>query len=252
MNIELREKIIALFEYRQLPELITFGGAKFDEGFYEKLINLQYHIYKLDHELESNWMVDSSIIKDRWNKIYDSLTDLDVPLAMHDKFCRHIYKYQKHELDIRKGKLPTRLSMEYFYFYKSCDVKLLRKIIYLNNPGLSKKVKESEWRLFDLVTEINDDIADLQEDSITINGNRFLISLKQFGIEKTRSIFSDFLKEIDLRNSSHTISIGSINLTQWTKKQVEETLKILNSQTNTFKSLDTTLYDRLFIGKVYS
>ena len=252
MDLELREKIIELFEYRQLPELITFGGKAFDQEFYEKLIDLQYHIYKLDHELESNWEVDTRIIKDRWEKIYQSLLALNVPVALHDKYCKHIYKYQKHELDVRQGKLPTRLSMEYFYFYKSCDVKLLRKIIYRNNANLSNTLKESNWRLFDLITEINDDVTDLQEDITTINGNRFLISLKQFGEAETKKIFVKFLKEIEARNRQQIISFGNIDLTNWTKTQVDETLDLLNIQIDNFESLDTSLYNRLFISHLQS
>lgn len=248
----MREKIIALFEYRQLPELIKYGGRELDEVFYEKLINLQFHIYKLDHELERNWKVDPSVIEDRWKQIYEALSDLGIPQKLHDKFCRHIYKYQKHELELRKGKLPTRLSMEYFYFYKSCDVKLLRKIIYIQNPNLAKAIKESDWRLFDLVTEINDDIDDLQEDTQTINGNRFLISLKQFGFEKTKATFTAFINEIDQRNNEQEVSIGSINVSAWTKTQVNETLNLISLQLTTLNTLDTSKYDQIVARKVLS
>lgn len=238
MNQALRNKIITLFEYRKLPELISFGGKVWDEAYYERLIDLQYQIYKLDHELETNWIVDMSIIDERWEKIYESLAALQISESMHDKYCRHIYKYQKHELDIRVSKLPTRLSMEYFYFYKSCDVKLLRKIIYRNNPVLSKTIKESQWRLFDLVTEINDDIEDMQEDLTTINGNRFLISLNQYGKPKTEHIFRKFLEEIAIRNHSESASIGDINLNEWTQIKVSETLALLDVQLSAFDDIE--------------
>ena len=245
MGKDLRKKIIELFEYRQLPELIRFGGQAWNDDYYERLIDLQFHIYKLDHELETHWDVDMSVISQRWEKIYEALEALKIPSNLHDRYCRHIYKYQKHELDIRNKKLPTRLSMEYFYFYKSCDVKLLRKIIYKNNPELSKTIKESQWRLFDLVTEINDDVEDLQEDLSTINGNRFLISLKQFGKDKTKQIFSDFLKDVAARNLNNSISFENINLNKWTATQVSQTLELLEVQVNEFDELDTTLYNRL-------
>ena len=245
MDQGLRNKIIQLFEYRQLPQLIVFGGQKWDESYYEKLINLQFHIYKLDHELETNWEVDQSIIQDRWTKIYEALLELNIPQKWHDTYCRHIYKYQKHELDIRNLKLPTRLSMEYFYFYKSCDVKLLRKIIYKNNPLLSKQIKESEWRLFDLVTEINDDVEDMQEDVTTINGNRFLISLKEHGKSKTQDVFKTFLEQIALRNEKQVLSFDTIDLNEWTSVQVTETLALLDTQVSLFDELDASLYDRL-------
>ncbi len=245
MNIVLRDKITTLFEYRQLPELIGFGKKEWKEEYYEKLIDLQFHIYMLDHELETNWEVDRVIVNDRWKQIYKALEALRIPKNLHDRYCRHIYKYQKHELDLRRLKLPTRLSMEYFYFYKSCDVKLLRKIIYKDNPELTKGIKESQWRLFDLVAEINDDIEDLQEDTATINGNRFLISLKQFGKAKTEKTFKWFLEEIVTRNLKESISFGNINLNEWTRIQVAETINLLEIQIQEFDTIDSSGYDRL-------
>jgi len=249
MEDTLRDKIIALFEYRQLPELIIFGGKTWSESYYEQLIDLQYHIYKLDHELETNWKVDMKIINNRWTEIYKSLDRLGISRKQHDRYCRHIYKYQKHELDIRNQKLPTRLSMEYFYFYKSCDVKLLRKLIYRHNPTLAKEIKESEWRLFDLVTEVNDDVTDLQEDIHTINGNRFLISLKQFGPDRTKSIFADFLQELKLRNDATPLRFKDIDLHAWTDEQIVVTQELLDEQIAAFGGLDTALYDGV-VGKV--
>lgn len=245
MEKELREKILELFEYRQLPDLIKYGGQEWDKDYYEKLIKLQYHIYRLDHELETHWKVDMKIVEHRWQAIYQALSDLGIAHEDHDAYCRHIYKYQKHELDIRKMKLPTRLSMEYFYFYKSCDVKLLRKIIYKNNAKLSRTIKESQWRLFDLVTEINDDVADLQEDISTINGNRFLISLKQFGEKTTADVFGAFLDELTDRNASVDLSFEALNLNKWTQVQIADTKKLLLSQIDKFDDLDTSKYDFL-------
>jgi hypothetical protein len=248
MDKELRKKILDLFEYRELPKLIAYGGQKWDDQFYEDLIQLQYDIYMLDHELETNWDVDMSIINDRWKAIHKDLGVLGVSSSDYDKYSSHIYKYQKHELGIRDGKLPTRLSMEYFYFYKSCDVKLLRKLIYDRNPELTKVIKTSEWRIFDLVTEINDDVVDLQEDTMTINGNRFLISLIQLGNEKTIKIFNDFLDELDVRNRELDVqSIQDVDFVKWTDIQIKETMELVVSQAANVDKLDLSLYER-FLG----
>jgi len=245
MDKELRSKIIELFEYRELPKLIAYGGQKWDEQFYEDLIQLQYDIYKLDHELETNWKVDMSIIEARWKAIHKDLGVLGVSASEYDKYSNHIYKYQKHEIGIRDGKLPTRLSMEYFYFYKSCDVKLLRKLIYDRNPELAKVIRTSEWRTFDLVTEINDDVVDLQEDTTTINGNRFLISLLQFGKEKTVKIFNDFLDEMDVRNKALNVkSIEGVEFVEWTDTQIKETKELVVSQAACVDDLDLGIYER--------
>jgi len=199
MDKELRSKIIALFEYRELPKLIEIGSGTLDKDYYELLIQLQADIYYLDHELETNWHVSTSAIEDRWAAIYQSLTALGVPRDKHDEYCRHIYKYQRHELELRQRRFPMRLSMEYFYFYKSCDVKLLRKLIYDKYPVLQREVKLSDWRVFDLITEVNDDVEDLYEDLDTINGNRFLLSLLQQGPTATAAIYQDYLQELGLR-----------------------------------------------------
>ena len=245
MDKELRHKIIELFEYRELPKLIAYGGQPWDKQFYEDLIQLQYDIYKLDHELETNWDVDMSIIDARWKAIHKDLGVLGVSPSDYDTYSNHIYKYQKHELGIRDGKLPTRLSMEYFYFYKSCDVKLLRKLIYDRNPQLAKAIKTSEWRTFDLVTEINDDVVDLQEDTTTINGNRFLISLLQLGKEETVQIFNDFLDEMDVRNKALDVkSIEGVEFVDWTDTQIRETKELVVSQAACVDGLDLGIYER--------
>ena len=248
MDKELRNKIIELFEYRELPKLIAYGGGAWDDQFYEDLIQLQYDIYMLDYELETNWDVDMSIIDARWKAIHKDLGVLEVAASDYDKYSGHIYKYQKHELGIRDGKLPTRLSMEYFYFYKSCDVKLLRKLIYDRNPLLAKVIKTSEWRIFDLVTEINDDVVDLQEDLTTINGNRFLISLLQLGKEKTVQIYNDFLDELDMRNRQLDVkSIEGVEFLEWTDTQIRGTKELVVSQAALLELLDLSLYER-FMG----
>lgn len=248
MDQDLRNKIIELFEYRELPKLIAYKSETWDDQFYEDLIQLQYDIYMLDHELETNWEVDMSVISDRWVSIHKDLGVLGVPENQYDKYSSHIYKYQKHEIGIREGKLPTRLSMEYFYFYKSCDVKLLRKLIYDRNPELRKVVTPSEWRIFDLVTEINDDVVDLQEDIVTINGNRFLISLLQFGKQKTIDIFTNYLDALDRRNNQLVVdSIEGVEFVKWTDTQIKETKDLVISQANCMDDLNLELYEN-FLG----
>lgn len=226
---EMRSKIIDLFEYRKLPELITLGGGAFDMAFYEKLIKLQYSIYLLDDVLETNWDVDMNLIAQRWAVIYNDLSALGISTELHDKFCSYIYKYQKHELEIRDGKLPTRLSMEYFYFYKSCDVKLLRKIIYKAFPSLNKVCTLSGWRLFDLITEINDDVTDVYEDMETINGNRFLIGSYVNGLQKTKDNFHAYIEELAERNKvQQPLVIGDFDVNQFIEGQLSMTQTLID------------------------
>jgi hypothetical protein len=48
---------------------------------------------------------------------------------------------------------------------------------------------------FDQLGEVLDDLMDVEEDMNAINSNRFLISLVQFGIDKTIQEYSDFINQ---------------------------------------------------------
>ncbi|NNF36502.1 MAG: hypothetical protein HKN68_20540 [Saprospiraceae bacterium] len=189
-------KIQELIEYRRLPELLDIveNDDSIKTQFINELSDLQKAIYHLDHILESEWEIIDSSLEGKWDAIYNALRVLGIEDDKLYDYCKHIYKYQKHELEQRKGKSLLRLSMEYFYFYKSCDVKLLRRIIFDRYSVLRSTFPPSDWRWFDLVTEVNDDIEDLYEDIDTNNGNRFLLSIEQLGKEQAYLIYKEFLR----------------------------------------------------------
>jgi hypothetical protein len=196
---ELRQKISELFSYRMFPWLLSESDKTEEENglFMERLFELQESIYLLDAMLESRWEINDQDKERHWQHIIDQtkpcLTKDLHPLSV----LQHIKKYEKHEIAIRSGHWPVRLSMSYFYFYKSCDVKLLRRLIY-DFAGLEKKLGNlASWRLFDFVTEVNDDITDVFEDLSFYNGNRFLIHLLLYGKKSTEDVFLQFLKKLD-------------------------------------------------------
>lgn len=198
----LNEKIEALFSYRMFPQLYELSGASSQnvEVFHNRLVKLQAAIYYLDAHLETNWEVDFDVINEKWDYIYACLNELKVSGEKAKYYCRQIQKYQTHELNMRAGRWPDRYNLEYFYFFKSCDVKLMRQLIFDEFPKLRPLFLLSEWRLFDLVTEVNDDVEDIFEDLSTINGNRFLIQTLKEGKGKTASIFKSFLDQLETRN----------------------------------------------------
>jgi len=228
MKKQLREKIVELFEYRRLPELIKLGNnGKADVDLLEKLIQLQADIYHLDHTLESNWEADEKKLSEHWKDIHSSLVKLEVKPTELDHYSRHIYKYQKHELELRQKKYPTRLSMEYFYFYKSCDVKLLRKLIYDHYPNLGQHMNLAHWRVFDLITEINDDVEDVFEDLETINGNRFLLTIMLEGKSEAKNVFRRYLSSLEGRLTGYGTVIDKMTADVYrsTKKLLKDRLK---------------------------
>jgi len=207
-EVELRKKIIELFEYRLFPQLLEAGHANdtIQYTFLENLIQLQTKIYYLDAHLEANWQTDLQMLTLHWDNIQNSLGSFNVPADQHRTYLNHIKKYEKHELELRQGKSPLRFDMEYFYFYKSCDVKLLRRLIYEKFLLTPECGRLSDWRFYDLVTEVNDDIEDLFEDLDFINGNRFLISLLYYDKSKSKQIFSDFLDKIEVKAKNKYLS----------------------------------------------
>jgi len=129
----------------------------------------QVSIYWLDDYLENNWEIKKSELSKFWKAIHKDMTDCGIPKSKLAEYSKHIMKYQSHELNLREAKMPTDGSIEYYYYYKSCDVRLMRQIIYDLSEDLDSKSTLADWRYFDLVTEVNDDVEDMFEDLETIN-----------------------------------------------------------------------------------
>lgn len=236
----LDKKIDELFEYRRLPYLIETGGANKKEAktLYAKLKSLQRAIYFLDDYLESNWKCTKSGLSKHW-KVIDSCLNLEfgLPKTKLADYTKHIKTYQKHELQLREYKLPTRLDMEYFYFYKSCDVKLIRRLICDQLPKLNALYPASDWRVFDLITEINDDVEDIFEDMLTINGNRVLISLEDNSISITKRSFSSYIQKLSDANTLRLQKKGKAyqEVYDLSKKMIRETKSLLNKNLKTYQ-----------------
>ncbi|MBK8819081.1 MAG: hypothetical protein IPN49_08320 [Saprospiraceae bacterium] len=236
IDIPLLNKISDLFEYRMFPLLMD----KIDEtsekkhDFYQNLTSLQTSIYHLDAHLEKNWIVDEKIRLEHWHNIITQTKKcLPKDMSPHS-FLTHIHKYEKHELAIRNGKLPTRFKMEYFYFYKSCDVKLLRRLIYLFGNLESRFGSLTLWRDFDFVTEVNDDIEDVFEDMSFYNGNRFLIHLLVHGKKSAEKEFSEFLNnlkdKISIKLNSLKMDSFAYEINSFAFLQCENTLHLLSEK----------------------
>ena len=230
-RLVLLAKIDDLFHYRKLPYLLDLveQDVTKKDALLAKLKNLQVAIYNLDHYLESNWLISHEQLDNCWKFIHDSLEDCGVARPEHEDYLSQIKKYQEHELQLREGKMPGRLRMEYFYFYKSCDVKLLRRIIYNYYPELDSLYPLELWKAFDLITEIDDDIEDVFEDQSTINADRFLIDCVLEGVDFTYSYFRSFLESIEQNHfDGFDLSISShVQLKEWSIKEKQKTIERL-------------------------
>jgi hypothetical protein len=228
----MRNKILSLFEYRKFPQLFEIVGEN-DNEFLEELIDLQLKIYYLDAHLESNWNLDQNVLASCWKDIYNTSLLSSLSKENKIKYCKKILKYQSHEVRLRKQKLPTDFKLEYFYFYKSCDVKLLRRLIYEKYPKLTKSFKITDWRWFDLITEINDDVEDIYEDLDFYNGNAFSIYIIKNGKEYTFKLFNDFI-DYTIEKSSLTLSKNKNHqmVHDWTVENAQLTKELLKERIN--------------------
>jgi hypothetical protein len=238
----LETKIESLFEYRMFDNLYQLSGKEEIDitRFHNMLKSLQSSIYYLDTHLEENWMLNQTVLAQRWTDIYESIATFGITENDCISYCKHIKRYEAHEIQMRHGKMPERYTMEYFYFYKSCDVKLLRRLIFERLLEGKVKFVPSEWRWFDLITEVNDDIEDLFEDLDFINGNRFLLSIITKGKSKTKMEFESFIDFIRSKNKSPQAPTNYLQESIYKRclENIDLTLQLMNENLDKFTEGD--------------
>jgi len=226
-------KIDDLFAYRLLPWLLSLSNIKAPSAFLRKLKALQTKIYLLDHYLETNWNLEEKELAAFWEAIYRNLEAFDLSREEAVQMVKQIERYQSHEISMRDDKSPTRFTIRHFYYYKSCDVKLMRTLIYRADPNLEKIVRKTDWTDFDLITEVNDDITDLQEDMKIYNANRFMFQLIETGKTATGKAFRSFISEIRT-SSQKRFEKNQTDQAQYIKKStqtaIKQTLAMLRAQ----------------------
>jgi hypothetical protein len=236
---ELLQKIYRLFEFRKIPWLLQHSKVKERDVLTQHLVDLQIAIYELDNHLESHWVINPIDLKPYWLNIYQCLAKMNLSLKQQHDWTKEITTYQRRELDLRQQKSPLTHSIEELYYYKSCDVRLMRRLIYRADEDLNKLLKFSEWTEFDLITEVNDDVEDLYEDLTALNGNRFLFSLYELGLEETRRRYEDFLDEKISGSRKRMLASSSVLADQmhiWIQEIAVHTKEFLSSQTEDWQS----------------
>ncbi len=232
------EKIDALFSYRMIPWMLKASEVGKKKKFLKRLRLLQDAIYQLDAHLESHWQITRNDLRPYWIKIFNELEKFGIDRQGCVERSKEILTYQARELGLRDGNVPISEDMDHFYFYKSCDVKLMRRLIYEADPTLEEKISAGSWADFDLITEVNDDIDDIFEDMLIFNASRFLFSVKIYGVKDTRKVYEQFIRKILKRNSNR---LEEENLTQKERKVARQTLK---DGKNTLKLLKKQCKDK--------
>lgn len=149
----------------------------------EAIINFQKLVFTIDHYFEHNKQIDPSLLNSFWRQSEKFLDYLDMPRELQETLLQDIKDYAGIEAGIRTGKKLADYEIRFFYFKKSCDVRMQRHIIrYITGqPALSSEPEI----IRDILEEIEDDVDDIKEDKSTpFNGNRLLEILSSGNIEK--------------------------------------------------------------------
>lgn len=229
---QIREKIRELFSFRKLTDLLGEAGLDKSLLLTESLEALQLSIYRLDAYLESTWELDPQEITNLWEGIYGCLREMHFTPKQINRMVGEIRRYERIERKCRKDQWPTSVPFTKFYTTKSCDVRLIRHLIYKAAPSLAHMWKERAWRYYDQITEVHDDIADLFEDLPTYNANRFLVSWLREGQKKTGKQYRKRLERIVRKANTyfkkHPQASRHAELYAWTLEGAEETLQLLS------------------------
>jgi len=232
----MEKRVEDLFRSRRIHELIHDASPSGNTDLNLQLRNLQKSIYQLDHYLETTWSLKKGELNGYWRNIMQNLTPFEPDKSLREALVSQIHKYESYEIDLRTGRLPIRLSFRYWYYYKSCDVKLIRKLLYQTDPQLEEQIRQQDWLYFDLISEIEDDVHDLFEDCRTFNCNRFLISIWKKGSQRTRDDYFAYLEKLDSKFQDHVVARGGSfkvkGLFRSVSQQIRTTRKQIDKQLN--------------------
>ena len=233
----IKTKIQDLFAYRHLTDLFAQCGLRQGHPFLTALYKLQFQIYQLDAYLESNWNLEPEELERYWVAIREACKPFHFSEEKMHQLLKEIRNYERIESNCRKKIWPTEISFAQFYTTKSCDVRLIRHLLYAAYPELNQFCPERSWSYYDLITEINDDIADLYEDLETFNANRFLISILRKGHQRTHKSYSKFISQVAHEGNiifKQNYQTGeNAQVFDWTSDRVVETMALLDKTTAT-------------------
>lgn len=225
-------KVNELFDYRMIPTMVKSCGLDGTKAL-EELKELQYHIFILDQYLEQNWVIDKRELNEKWKVIEKHIAHFN-PISSTKKLMRQLRIYEGHEIDLRGGMHPEKIDIRYFYYYKSCDVKLMRKLILERamQNGLSSTFAPIDWVIYDWVTEVNDDVTDLEEDRLTNNCNRLLYALRALSEEGVVTEYVNFLSYLEQKSRvilKHSKATMKQEIWQHTCSELSNTRSLLGA-----------------------
>jgi len=189
-------KILDLFRHRHIDWLWAHSARAGDRAGYATLMRIQSAIYDLDAYLESNWRLSRQRLERYWQALQDELAALVPDPDDQYRLLEDIRQYQAQELMTRSGGDVSLIPLDDFYYYKTCDVRLIRELILRSDPPLREAIPASCWLAFDRITELEDDIEDQSEDQGTYNVNRYLAAVRSLGASPAAMAYRAYADEL--------------------------------------------------------
>lgn len=207
-----------LLNFRKIPYYAKLCGLN-ERKRLDAMIrihSLQEAIYDLDSYGEKNWFIDRIRINEIWEKIDEEIDDFDIRRSSIRYAIEDLKKYQEIEIHLRERQFPLDVPLLEFYKTKTCDIRLERAIIeQMSQSGISRLLNEA-WLLFDIISEVQDDLEDYWEDLGSYNFNRIQTEVYFYGVSHT------FEKYIGLIKTVEQLSYGLER-----KARTEEELKVI-------------------------
>ena len=187
-----------LIQDRHIPLFVKYHKllVKQEHLLLKFLLRLQKLVYKLDEYGERNWQLDSNVIKTKWNNIVRCIVANNFSQQEAESLLQMMNTYMHVEINMRSNKLPTRMSIGDYYELKICDVQLQREIIRKRASFNFNKEYYRLWQLIDIISEVTDDIDDLEEDSFDFNCNRMIISKHFRGTPIIKNDYATYISSI--------------------------------------------------------
>ena len=194
----LYNKIEVIFRLRLLETFVDCAFAGLRTNFWQELIELQAAIYRLDSHFEHNKEIADWFTGQCWMEIDSRVVDLSGGKS-DAGFARDIHSYEKIERSLRGHWRESLPNLESYYYFKTCDVRLCRKLILAQDKAKMTQADRRAWELLDLIGEIFDDLADFHEDLDTLNGNRFALNVLAQGARATARAYRELVERINNR-----------------------------------------------------
>lgn len=187
-----------LFVGRRLFEQAALLGLALPAAFWEQLGKLQSAIYSLDEYYESVWNVEVAARRRLWKEIERCLATL-APQSDSGDLLRDIRAYEDVEASFRYLTNGRDFEISTYYHLKTCDVRLSRRLIEMRSGQSRRDHRLRAWNVYDLASELLDDVADLGADVDTFNGNRLVFGLIRHDPRKVIEDSFRFLQQIEYR-----------------------------------------------------